>query len=135
VSGAGRTLLTHWHGIQTLGVLHRTGTRTGKDGKITKVDETIGFISSRVLSAEAITTHLHSHWCIENNLHWVKDEVFGEDKHTLRQGKAPQVMSCIRSMCITVCNVLKMTSISDVIHNVQKSTRLLEQFLRMGAIV
>jgi predicted transposase YbfD/YdcC len=134
-SDAGRVLLGDWHGVKTIGILHRTGTRVSKDGTVAQVDETVGFISSRILSAKAIATHLHNHWCIENNLHWVKDEVYGEDKHTLRKGKAPQVMSYIRSMCITVCNVLKVRSISDVIHNVQKSTRLLGQFLRMGAIV
>jgi predicted transposase YbfD/YdcC len=135
VSSEGRVLLASWQGVKTIGILHRTGTRTSKDGKITATDETIGFISSRVLTAEEIATHLHHHWCIENNLHWVKDEVFGEDKHTLRKGAAPQMMSFIRSMCITMCNAMKLKSISDVIHNLQKSTRLLEQFLRMGAIV
>jgi predicted transposase YbfD/YdcC len=135
MSDAGAALLKNWHGVRTIGVLHRTGTRVSKDGTVTQVDETIGFISSRVLSAEEVATHLHNHWCIENNLHWVKDEVYGEDKHTLRKGKAPQVMSFIRSMCITMCNALKVKSTSDVIHNLQKSTRLLEQFLRMGAMV
>lgn len=131
----GRALLADWPGVVTIGVLRRTGTRRGKGGKVTEVDELIGVMSSRPLSAEAVATHLRRHWCIENNLHWVKDEVYGEDKHTLRCGKAPQVMSFIRSMCITVCNALRLKSISDVIHNLQKSTRLLEQFLRMAAIV
>lgn len=135
VSDEGRALLTDWTRVKTIGVLHRTGTRASKDGTVTQVDETIGFISNRTLTAEAVATHLHNHWCIENNLHWVKDEVYGEDKHTLRKGKAPQIMSFMRSMCITVCNFLKVKSISDVIHNLQKSTALLEQFLRMGAIV
>lgn len=130
-----QALFTSWQNIQTIGVLHRTGTRIGKDKKITQVNETVGFISSRSLTAEEVATHLHNHWCIENNLHWVKDEIFGEDKHTLRKGKAPQIMSFIRSMCITICNFLKVKSISDVIHNLQKSSLLLEQFLRMGAIV
>jgi predicted transposase YbfD/YdcC len=90
----------HWDGVVTMGVLRRTGTRTSKDGTIHAIDETIGFIASRRLSAREVATHLHHHWCIENNLHWVKDEVFGEDKHTLRNGNAPQVMSFLRSMAI-----------------------------------
>lgn len=135
LSGDKQALFANWHGVTTIGILHRTGTRTGKNKRIVQIDETIGFISSRSLTAEEVATHLHRHWCIENNLHWVKDEVFGEDKHTLRKGMAPQVMSFIRSMCITVCNAMKLKSISDVIHNLQKSTTLLERFLRMGAIV
>lgn len=125
----------HWTQVRTAGILHRTGTRISKDGKVTSVDETIGFISSRVLSAEKVATYLREHWCIENNLHWVKDEVFGEDKHTLRKGKAPQIMSFLRSMAISLCNALKLKSISDMIHNLEKSTPLLGQFLRMAAVI
>jgi predicted transposase YbfD/YdcC len=125
----------HWDGVRTMGILRRTGTRISKDGTIHKIDETIGFISSRVLTAERVTIHLHKHWCIENNLHWVKDEVFGEDKHTLRRGNAPQVMSWMRSLAISLCNALKLKSISDTIHNLQKSSVLLDQFLYMAAVV
>lgn len=98
------TRSNHWDSVRTMGILHRTGTRTSKDGTVTQVDELIGFISSRILSAELVAAYLHHHWCIENNLHWVKDEVFGEDKHTLRNGNAPQVMSYLRSMAISLCN-------------------------------
>jgi predicted transposase YbfD/YdcC len=125
----------HWDGVKTMGILHRTGTRTSKDGTVHEVDETIGFISSRLLSAEEVTIHLHHHWCIENNLHWVKDEVLSEDKHTLRLGKAPQVMTWIRSTIISLCNGLEFKSISDVIHNLSKSTALMDKFLRSTAII
>jgi predicted transposase YbfD/YdcC len=125
----------HWTQVQTAGILHRTGTRISKDGKVAPVDETIGFISSQILTAEEVAKHLKEHWCIENNLHWVKDEVFGEDKHTLRKGKAPQIMSFLRSMAISLCNALKLKSISDTIHNLEKSTPLLGQFLRMAAVI
>ncbi len=125
----------HWDGVQTMGILHRTGTRISKDGTVNEIDETIGFISSRVLTAEEVVTHLHKHWCIENNLHWVKDEVLGEDKHTLRLGNAPQVMSWLRSLAISLCNALKLRSLSDTIHNLGKSPELLVQFLRMAAVV
>jgi len=125
----------HWDGVATIGILHRTGTRSGKDGTVHQIDETIGLLSSRTLTAEAAATHLRNHWCIENNLHWVKDVVFLEDKHTLRRGNAPQVMSWLRSMCISLCNALKVRSISDTIHNLEKSPKLLEQFLRMAAVM
>lgn len=125
----------HWDGVQTIGILRRTGTRTGKDGTTHRIDETIGFIASRKLTAEAVSTHLHHHWCIENNLHWVKDEVFGEDKHTLRKSNAPQVMSWLRSMVISLCNLLKLRSLSDTIRNLEKSTVLHFQFLRMAAVI
>jgi predicted transposase YbfD/YdcC len=129
------TGIQHWAGVRTAGVLHRTGTRVSKDGKVTQVDETIGIICSRILSAEEIAAHLRRHWCIENNLHWVKDEVLSEDKHTLRRGNAPQIMSFLRSMAISLCNALKLKSVSDTIHNLEKSPVLLGQFLKMAAVI
>ena len=124
----------HWVGVRVIGTLHRSGTRVSKDGTTTVVDETVGFIASRLLSAKEVAEHLHAHWCIENNLHWVKDVVLGEDRHTLRRGNAPQIMSFLRSMCISLCNALKLKSISDTIHNLEKSTALLGRFLRMAAV-
>jgi predicted transposase YbfD/YdcC len=124
-----------WEGVQTVGVLKRSGTRTSKDGTRTVIDEKICFISSRLLSAEAVSLHLRNHWCIENNLHWVKDVVFLEDKQTLRLGNAPQIMSFLRSMAISLCNILKLQSISDTIHNLDKNPTIHYQFLRMAAIV
>src|ERR1019366_6431760 len=106
-----------------------------KDGTVHQIDECIGIISSRTLSAKEVAVHLRNHWCIENNLHWTKDVVFSEDRHTLWRGNAPQVMSWLRSMVISLCNVLKLKSISDTIHNLEKSPKLLEQFLRMAAVM
>lgn len=125
----------HWDGVRTIGVLHRTGTRPSRGGAAHSIDETVGLISSRALSAEAAAIYLRGHWCVENNLHWTKDVVFGEDRHTLRRGNAPQVMSWLRSMVISLCNALKLHSISDTIHNLEKSTVLLGQFLEMAVIV
>lgn len=122
-------------GLKTIGVLKRSGTRISKDGTIVAIDETVCFVSSRVLIASEIVSLLRNHWCIENNLHWVKDFVFLEDRQTLRTGNAPQIMSFLRSMCISICNLAKFRSISDAIHNFQKSKSVHYQFLRMAAIV
>jgi predicted transposase YbfD/YdcC len=122
-------------GIQTIGILKRTGTRISKDGTATVIKETIGFISSRILSAKQVAIRLRGHWCIENNLHWVKDVVFLEDKQTVRLGNAPQIMSFIRSMCISIFNICRLKSISDAIHNLEKNQSLHSRFLQMAAIV
>jgi predicted transposase YbfD/YdcC len=125
----------HWDGVRSIGMLERSGTRTTKDGTVHALNETVGLISSRRVTAEAAATHITEHWCIENNLHWVKDVVFNEDRHTLKTGNAPQIMSWLRSMVISLCNALKLRSISDTIHNLEKSTILLGKFLRMAAVI
>lgn len=122
-------------GIQTVGILQRRGTRVSKDGTSTPIDETVCFVSSRRLAAREILLLLRNHWCIENNLHWVKDFVFLEDRQTLRSGNAPQIMSFLRSMCISICNLVKFQSLSDALHTFQKSKPIHYQFLKMAAIV
>ncbi|MGH2639954.1 MAG: ISAs1 family transposase, partial [Rhabdochlamydiaceae bacterium] len=130
--------LTEQHGfagLTTVGILKRRGTRTSKDGTVTPLNETVCVISSRILSARQVMKLLRNHWCIENNLHWVKDFVFLEDRQTLRSGNAPQIMSFLRSMVISICNLLKFQSLSDAVHTFQKSQTMHYQFLKMAAIV
>jgi predicted transposase YbfD/YdcC len=122
-------------GLKTVGVLKRSGTRTSKDGTVAPLTETVCFASSRILTAKQLMKLLRNHWCIENNLHWVKDFVFLEDRQTLRSGNAPQIMSFLRSMCISIFNLLKFRSISDAIHNFEKSKRIHYQFFKMAAII
>jgi len=122
-------------GIKTIGVLKRSGTRIAKGGTITPIEETVCFASSKILSAKQVMKLLRNHWCIENNLHWVKDFVFMEDRQTLRSGNAPQIMSFLRSMCISIFNLLKFRSISDAIHNFGKNKTIHYQFFKMAAII
>jgi len=127
---------THgWKKVKTIGMLERTGTRVSKDGTVSTIDETIGIISSRELSAPEMAKLLRNHWCIENNLHWIKDFVFLEDRQTLRKGNAPQIMSFLRSMCISLMNLLGFESISDALNNFNNNKMLHYQFLRVAAIV
>jgi predicted transposase YbfD/YdcC len=122
-------------GIRTVGVLQRTGSRVSKDGTPAPVNEIIGIISSRKLQAQEVAKLLRNHWSIENNLHWVKDYVFLEDRQTLRKGNAPQVMTMLRSMVISIGNLIQFHSLSDALHTFQKNQSLHYQFLRMTSIV
>lgn len=40
------------------------------------------------------------HWGIENELHWVKDVVLGEDACRVRTGGGPQVLSGLRNAAL-----------------------------------
>jgi predicted transposase YbfD/YdcC len=44
------------------------------------------------------------HWGIENQLHWVRAVVFGEDDCLTRKGEAPLVLSALRN---TLLNLLR----------------------------
>ena len=125
----------YWKGVRTAGRLTRTGTRTSKTGVVRTVNETVYFISSRKLTPKQAGQTLRAHWCIENNLHWVKDVVFGEDRHTLRKGNAPQLMSWLRSFVISICNLIGVGSISRTLSTLGQSPVLLTKFMRMAMII
>lgn len=65
-----------------------------------------GLISSRVLSAEELMHYKRQHWAVENSLHYVLDEVFGEDKSTIRKGK--NTMSVLRKCAYNIARLLQM---------------------------
>lgn len=47
-----------------------------------------------------------SHWSCENNLNWVKDNIFLEDKSTISIGAMPFVMSLLRSLSIQIIKTI-----------------------------
>ncbi len=128
-------LAKDWKNVITIGKLNRAGTRKTTEGKIIAIDETYFLISSRHLTAEQVALHTRNHWQIENNLHWQKDWTFLEDKQTLRSGNAPQVMSFLRSMCISLFATFKFTSVSGTVKNFQMEKSLHHQFLSMARVV
>lgn len=89
---------------------------TGHEG------EWFGLAASRVLGAEEMLNYKRQHWAIENSLHYVLDETFGEDKSTIKLGK--NTMSVLRKLAYNIVRLLQMEnaerqeSIPDVIDNI-----------------
>lgn len=44
---------------------------------------------------------VRSHWRIENQLHWVRDTAYAEDRHTARTGNGPINLACLRNTAIS----------------------------------
>jgi len=124
-----------WEKVQTVGKIHRFGTRTNQEGKMVAIDETVYFISSRKLSAKQAAIHTRQHWSIENNLHWEKDYLFLEDRCTLRSGNAPQVMTFLKSMCLSLFNLYQFISPTEAISNFEKNSTIHHNFLRMAGVL
>jgi len=122
--------LNGWGSVKVAGRIRRKGWRKRK-GQKADVDETVYFISSNDrFSAEDIRKHLRNHWSIENNLHWQKDYNFKEDNHRLSKGNAPQVMTFLRSCCISLFYALSLTSISTTLRMLQVDNTLHKHFLQ-----
>ena len=124
-----------WNNAACIGRIHRLGRRTIQ-GKETPLNEMVYFISSRAdLTAKNALSMVRNHWRIENNLHWQKDYTYLEDRQTLRLGNAPQVMSFLRSMSISLLKRLKIASVTEAIEHFRHEPRLHHQFLTYAAVV
>lgn len=124
-----------WKDVFCVGILHRFGTRT-VHGETKAIDETMYFISSRSdLTAQQALGIIRGHWKIENNLHWQKDYTYDEDHQTVRLGNAPQVMSFLRSMAISLFKVLDIASVTEAVTNLRMSPSLHHRFLALAAVV
>ncbi|HEV3386089.1 MAG TPA: ISAs1 family transposase, partial [Gemmata sp.] len=70
-------------------------------------DEVRYYISSRQASAKQFQQAVRGHWSIENPCHWVLDMAFREDDHRLREGHAPENLSMVRKMALTMLKKAK----------------------------
>jgi hypothetical protein len=52
------------------------------------------------------------HWTIENNLHWVRDVLFGEDASRVRTRHAPQVLAVCRNTVLTLLRLFGYSQIA-----------------------
>jgi len=59
-------------------------------------------ISSRALSAEQLAAAVRAHWGVENRLHWILDVSFSEDASTVAKDNAPQNLSLLRKIALTI---------------------------------
>lgn len=85
-------------------------------------EEWFGVAASKVLGAKEMLDYKRRHWTVENSLHYVLDETFGEDKSTIKLGK--NTMSILRKCAYNIARMLQMEkqgeqgSIPDVIDDV-----------------
>ncbi len=63
-------------------------------------------LSKEEYSPEKLLSLNRGHWSCENNLNWVKDVVFQEDKSTISMDNAPIVTSLLRSFAMAIINTV-----------------------------
>jgi len=87
-----------WSGIRSV---LRVENERSTESKISK--EVRYFISSLPLNPERALSSIRQHWFVENQLHWVLDVTFGEDKSRIRRGDAPENMGVLRRLALNIC--------------------------------
>jgi predicted transposase YbfD/YdcC len=69
-------------------------------------------------SAEQLLALARQHWgAIENGLHYVRDEAFGEDKSTIFRGDAPQNLAALRNAGLNCLRQLKIDNITATLRS------------------
>ena len=91
-------ILFAWPKLETL---VRIQSETQREGKV--VAEERFYISSLPMqAAETIGQAVQSHWGIENQLHWVLDVAFNEDRNRTRKGSAPESGVLLRHITLNL---------------------------------
>ena len=103
-----------WPGVKQVCQLVRTTTRQGET--TSEVQYAITSVGRDRADAQTLLQWWRGHWGIENKVHWVRDEVFGEDRSRVRSGSAPQVLAAVRN---SVINWLR----SDKVDNLAAALR------------
>lgn len=113
----------YWRGIKSIIRVTREGKRDEKP-----YIERVFYISSLKLNAEEFNKIIREHWLIENQLHWIKDVVLGEDDSRIRSGMAPQNFSIIRSIVI---NLLRKKGYQSLTHAQRMIANNINELFRM----
>lgn len=58
-------------------------------------------LPARLAGPAMLARIVRSHWHIENQLHWVRDTAYDEDRHTARTGNGPVNLACLRNTAIS----------------------------------
>ena len=92
-----------------------------------------GLVANRKMSAKEMMEYHRNHWAIEDGLHYVLDETFGEDKCTVKKGK--NALSMIRKCAYNIARLLQMENpesrpyIPDVLDDIADNFELAAKYI------
>jgi predicted transposase YbfD/YdcC len=120
--------LLDFPGAVQVAQIRRTRTMNGK--KSVEVVYVITSMPTTDASPTQIAAWVQGHWAIENQLHWVRDVVYDEDRSTVRTGHGPRVMATLRSTAISLLRLAGATNIAAAIrHHARNAARPVELLL------
>ena len=74
------------------------------------------YISSKVLPSKKNAAKIRGHWLRENQVHWVKDVIFNEDKSKIRELQAARNLSLLYTIIMNVYRSFGFDSIKQGIY-------------------
>ena len=98
-----------WSSVQQVFRITRRRTarnrETGVVSTSTEVVYGITSLSRDQANAQQLLELNRGHWGIENRLHWVRDETFGEDKSRIRTNHGQQQLAATRNAALALCRL------------------------------
>jgi len=97
------------HAAQALRITRRTRrprTRKWRTETVYAVTD----LTAAQAQPEQLAEWIRGHWHIENQLHWVRDVTYDEDRSQIRTGHGPQVMASLRNLAISALRPATPTS-------------------------
>lgn len=104
-------------------VIQLRRSHTTKGRKHVEVIYAICSLSMTQAPPATLAAWIQGHWCIENQLHWVRDVTFDEDRHQLRSGHGPHVMATLRNTAISLLRLSGHTNIAAGLRHHSRDSR------------
>lgn len=114
-----------WVGIHSVVKVERCGWRGQKP-----FSQTMFYITSLDLQAQALAERIRAHWHVENRLHWPKDAVLKEDSTPVCDGHAITNFAILRTIAINLFRANGFDSITQGIRMLAHDVRQLFSFLQ-----
>jgi predicted transposase YbfD/YdcC len=80
-------------------------------------------------AAAGLAAIARGHWLIEDQLHWVRDMDWDEDRSQVRTGNGPRVMASLRNLAITILRLTGETSIAALRYQARRPGRPLQTIM------
>jgi predicted transposase YbfD/YdcC len=94
--------------LQSFIKVERVGFRGNKE-----YNQTLYYISSQQLDAKTFAQKIQEHWLIENQVHWVKDVIFNEDKSRIKGIEVAKKLSLLVTLTMNIHRSLGFLSITE----------------------
>lgn len=105
--------------------------RTIRGEKKTEVAYFVTSLDRKQATADQLLATIRRHWgAIENGLHYVRDEAFGEDRSPIFRGHAPQNLAALRNAGLNVLRDLKINNVTATLRSFARNP--LRLFTKLG---
>jgi predicted transposase YbfD/YdcC len=94
--------IDHWVGCNGLCKIERTRYDKARKRECIEISYAITSLEGKDENLEILMEIWQNHWKIENQLHWVKDVEFEEDRSIVRKNESPRFFSCLRNTTIEI---------------------------------